>query len=171
MCYVKVPRHPALILLILIGISGCGDENDRVAQIALQSSQRQAAQNQEMAQLNREVAEGTRRLTEERGEADRQMLALEDNLQKQRDELEIERRQIAAARNRESLLVPMLKSSGMLAVCSLPLVLCWYLLHGLGRESSEAAISQLLVEELLQQDNPLPLDVAKAGKQPQTALR
>ena len=75
--------HPGkmLMLLVMIAASGCGSDSDRVAQVALEASQRQAAQNQEMAQLNREVADGTKRLTEERGEADRQMLAFEQNLQ------------------------------------------------------------------------------------------
>ena len=123
-----------------------------------------------MSQLNREVAEGTKHLTEERGEADRQMLAFEQNLQQQRDGLEQERHDIAATRVRESLLVPVLETIGTLAVCSLPLVLCWYLLHGLGKESSESAVSQVLVDQLLTQDDPLPLDPDSQGKLPQSRL-
>ena len=90
-----------MILLAMIAASGCGSDSDRVAQVALEASQRQAALDQEMARLNREVTEGTRQLIQSRGEADRQILAQQQDLQQQRQQLDDERRddrQPAAAR-------------------------------------------------------------------------
>ncbi len=145
------------LLLAMIAAEGCGSDSDRVAQIALEASQRQAAQDQEMAKLNQTVAEGTRQMTAERGEANRQLLAMEQNLQTQRDDLDAERRSMGAARRRESLLAPVLTTIGALIVCALPLVLCWYLLHGLGAESSETEVTGMLTEQLLLRDDPLPL--------------
>ena len=56
------------ILLTLLPIAtilmiGCSD-GERVAKVATEAADRQAQQNQEMAQLNREVAEGTKRMVE-----------------------------------------------------------------------------------------------------------
>ena len=116
--------HPSAttILLAMIAASGCGSDSDRVAQVALEASQRQAALDQEMARLNREVTEGTRQLIQSRGEADRQILAQQQDLQQQRQQLDDERRGIASQRLRESLLAPILTNLGWLAVGSLPLV-------------------------------------------------
>ncbi len=143
------------ILLAMIAATGCGSDSDRVAEVALESSRRQAALDREMARLNREITEGTRQLVESRGEADRQILAQQQELQQQRQQLDDERRGIASQRLRESLLAPILTNLGWLAVCSLPLVLCWYLLHGLGRESAETPVTQLLVDHLMLSDDPL----------------
>ena len=143
------------MLLAMIAASGCGSDSDRVAQVALEGSQRQAALDQEMARLNREVTEGTRQLIQSRGEADRQILAQQQDLQQQRQQLDDERRDVASQRLHESLLAPIFMNLGWLAVGSLPLILCWYLLHGLGRESAETPVTQLLVDHLMLSDDPL----------------
>jgi hypothetical protein len=84
-------------------------------------------------------------------------LAQQHELQQQRQQLDDERRGIASQRLRESLLAPILVNLGWLAVCSLPLVLCWYLLHGLGRDSAETPVTQLLIDHLMLVDDPLRL--------------
>jgi hypothetical protein len=134
----------AVTLVFLVGCS----PDDRVTQVALQTSAQQAEQNQELAHLNREVAEGTRRLVESRGNADQQLLEQQRDVQSGLDRLEAERRAITADRNRESLLATALITGGALAACSLPLILCCYLLHRLGPATIDAELSQLLVEQL-----------------------
>ena len=69
---------------------------------------------------------------------------------RQRDQLETERQSLAQERQRESLLVPVLSTLGLLLLCSLPLSLAWYLLRAWQREAQdETVLGQLLIEELV----------------------
>jgi hypothetical protein len=137
-----------MMTLIAMTASGCTSDSERVAQVALEGSRRQASQNEELAKLNREVAAGTRQLIEARHEADHHLLAQQQDLQTQRDLLDGERRELASERNRESVLGPVLVTTAALLVCCLPLVLCWFLLHRLGTESSDSQLTQILLDEL-----------------------
>lgn len=70
---------------------------------------------------------------------------------------------LADERHRESILGPLITTIGTLLVCALPLVLCWFLLHGLRKGGEEADISQLLVEEIVSDQPtllPLPRHIA-----------
>ena len=131
---------------------GCSD-SERVAEVALAGSKRQADLDQEMIRLNREVAAGTTRLVEAQAQADQQVLAAQHDLQQQRDALETERRQLAEKRTAESLLAPILLTLGSLVVCSLPLVLCWYLLRELGSDPAELEVTQLFIDQLSARKN------------------
>lgn len=51
---------PVLISLLI----GCGETDPRVAQVALESTRRQAEQNRQMGELQQHVAEGTKQLVE-----------------------------------------------------------------------------------------------------------
>jgi hypothetical protein len=155
------------IVLLIAGsvLSGC-DEDKRLAQMAQENAQRQAAQNEEMARLNREVAEGSKRLVEASAEANDKLLTAQQTLDGQRNQVDGERRSLADERHRESILVPLITTVGTLLVCGLPLVLCWFLLHGLRRSGEEADISQLLAEELVsEQPTFLPLPQIAANDQ------
>ena len=146
-----------LLLLLLIG--GCDEENEnaQVARVAQEGAARQADQNQEMAQLNREVAAGTQRLVEADSRARQEVIAAQKDLAQQQaglaeqhDALEAERRTMAQQRNRESLLVPVISTLGLLLLCCLPLGLAWYLLHAWHREAQDdIVLGQLLIEELV----------------------
>ena len=74
---------------------------------------------------------------------------MQQELHAQRDQLETERRQQAETRQRDSLLAPVLTTLGVLLVCSLPLIVCWKLLTGLGNETAEATIAQLLIDDVI----------------------
>ena len=143
--------HP-LILALAVGIviSGC-DENKRVAEVAVESARRQAAQDVEMARLNREIAEGSKRLVE----ANDKLLSAQHDLDGQRGQIDGERRSLADERHRDSLLGPILTSLGWLLVGSLPLILCWYLLHGLRQGGEDVEIGHLLIEEITSDDPTL----------------
>jgi hypothetical protein len=144
----KILGTMIVLLAALMIASGCSDENARVAQVAQEAAQRQAEQNQEMSHLNREVAEGTKRLVEGQADANQHWQTMQQNIHQQQDQLEAERRQQADSRQRDSLLAPVLWSLGVLLVCCLPLLLCWQLLTGLAKETHEATITQLLLDEM-----------------------
>ena len=135
-----------LPLLIATTLIGC-EEDKELAALAKEANRQQSDQNQEMAKLNREVAEGSKRLIEAEAEATTKRLAMEQQLQEQRSDVEGERQQLAQERKAESILGPALVTAASLAAVCLPLVLCWYLLHGMQRDS-EPAVSELLIEEL-----------------------
>jgi hypothetical protein len=144
-------------LLALIGTVlaiGC-DEDKRLVEFAKEADQRQAEQNHEIAQQNHEIAAATKHLVEADAKARQELVAMERGLQaeratvgQQRDQLEVERRQLASARQRESLLGEALAGGATLLACLLPLVLCWYLLHGLRSQNQDEALGELLVMEL-----------------------
>jgi hypothetical protein len=142
---------PIVILALAASLlAGCvKDEDDRLAEIAAEHARQQAAQNQEMARLNREIATGSRNLVEADAKSRDELLAMSREVQEQQNQLEAERRALAVERRRESLLAPILSTSLLLVVCSLPLVLCWYLLHGLRQDAASAAeLNEVLIVEL-----------------------
>ena len=145
------PRHHAKMILMIILATGCSSSDDRLVQHVAESNRQQAAQNNEMAKVHREVAEGPSRLVEAVAESRQEMLEMESDLQGQRTQLDKERRSIANERHRESLLAPIVSSVGLMLVAALPLVLCWYLLHGLrtpDEDVSEVLIQNLVSEQL-----------------------
>jgi uncharacterized protein involved in type VI secretion and phage assembly len=140
-------RMPAALLIV--AMAGCSSSDERLARIAMESTERQAEQNREMSQLNREVAEGTKRISEAITESRQEILAMEADLQVQRTRLEEERRSLANERYRESLLAPILDNLGVLLVVCLPLVICCLLLFNLRKQSDDdAAVCDLLIEEI-----------------------
>jgi len=138
-----------VLLATLMIASGCDNGSSQVAQVAQEAARRQAEQNQEMAHLNRDVAEGTKRLVEGQAAADQHWQTTEQKIHEQQDQLEAERRQQADTRQHDSLLAPVMWSVGVLVVCCLPLLICWQLLTGLSKETQEAAITQILIDEMV----------------------
>lgn len=53
------------------------------------------------------------------------------------------------------MLTPVLGNLGTLMVATLPLVLCWYVFHGLGSDDNDA-ISEVLIRDLIS-DRPILL--------------
>ncbi len=135
-----------LPLLILTTLVGC-EEDKELAALAKEANRQQSEQNQEMAKLNREVAEGSKRLIQAEAEATAKRLTMEQQLQVQRNDVETERQELAQERKAESILGPALVAAASLTAVCLPLVLCWYLLHGMKRDS-EPGVCDLLIEEL-----------------------
>jgi hypothetical protein len=150
---------------------GC-DESRRLAEQAARNTEMQASQNHEMARVNREVAEGSRRLVAADAEARRQVLAIQKDLQTERqqiavgrDALEAERQQMAAQRHRDPVVAAAITNTGIILACLLPLALCGYLLHSLCGRSSEEAIGDVLLMDLVS-ESPLLLPPAQRQDQP-----
>jgi hypothetical protein len=167
------------IALPLILITGCDapPSDERLARMAEHTAQQQAEQNAEMARLNREVAQGTNRLVETDSQARRELLLAQRDLQRQqeqvgtqRDVLERERKDWATHRLTESVYAPVVSTLGMTFLALLPLVLCWYLLHGLS-QSADHQIGDLLIQEIVSPEPTLllpPADPSRAlAYQPQ----
>jgi hypothetical protein len=111
--------------LTLILIAGCEPtpSDERLARMAQETVEQQAQQNEEMARLNREVAEGTNRLVDADSQARQELLAAQRDLQRQQEQV-----------------------GGLTLLALLPLVLCWYLLHGLSG-TDEHLIGDVLIQE------------------------
>ena len=142
-------RYVVGITLAMILATGCSSTDDRLIRHVAESNRQQAEQNREMAKLHQEVAEGTSRLVDAVAASREEMLDMEHELQDQRTKLDAERRSLANERHRESILAPVLSNVGLMMVAALPLVLCWYLLHGLRSQSEE--VSEVVIEQLVRQ--------------------
>lgn len=132
-------------------LTGCQQPDERLARFASEATARQAEQNREMSQLNREVVDNHRRVIEAAARSRETVASLDRQIEQQRQRLDDERRSLVDERRRESLLVPVLTNTGILMVTALPLVLCWFLLHGLrsdSEESSDQLIQSLLMDEI-----------------------
>src|SRR6266576_1601463 len=112
-----LPKHRRMISILLIvttgHVAGC---DDRVTQVAREADNRQARQNQSMAELNKEVAAGTHKLVEADAQARKEIVGVHHELQAERTRLdtgwyalEQERQHIAGERRTESILVPAVK--------------------------------------------------------------
>jgi hypothetical protein len=177
----KTPGFVPLMLLVVLATIGCEEEERaEVAKVALEAAKQQAELNQEMSRLNREVAGGAKRLVEANAESQERLLALQSDLQgeqaevgRQRDQLEVERKDIAAQRIRESVLAPVVAWMLPLAICGMALATCCCLLLSLRRAGDdEAAISELLIEEVTSQRPrllPGPSSRAALPDHPRTA--
>ena len=154
-------RFVSLILLLAL-LAGC-DEDKRLVEQAREADERQAEQNRQIAHQNHELAEATNRLIEADAKSREELVALERDLQaeraavgRQRDALEVERKQIAGQRLHESALAEYIGGAVTLLACLLPLVLCWRLLAGWRGGGSDEALGELLTVELAS-DTPSPL--------------
>lgn len=107
-----------------------------------------------MAQQSEVVAEASRQLIEADAQARQELIGLQGNLQDQqaeigaqRDALEQERRDVARQRQRDPIIAAAVTGVGVLVATLAPLLLCWYVLGGLRRHSSDEALVELLVTE------------------------
>jgi hypothetical protein len=146
------------IALVILTI-GC---DERVTEVARESADRQAQQNTVMAALHQEVASGTRSLVKADAQARHELLVVHRDLQAERqrldtswNSLESERQQIAARRQTESLLVPLLKLGGGAVLAVVLLAYLWHVLVGLRTgDPADVEFQELLVEQLLT-DSPV----------------
>ena len=154
---------PIAVLLTLTTIGCNEEENKRLAEMAERHLERQAEQNRQVTELQHEVAEASRRLVEADAQARQEMVTLQREVQaernevgRQRDLLEDERRDLAAQRRLDPIVAAAITNVGLLLACLLPLVLCWYLLHRRVEPADDQAVAEVLLEDLVT-DRPLLL--------------
>lgn len=161
-------------LMLMVLIIGCGKPADlrdqRLAEFARESMTLQRQQNDRLAEQSVAVVAGSRQLAEAAQElvlqdatARRELLAAQTELTSQlhnqrssvdvgRDQLEQDRRQIAAQRMRDPLLAAAIYDVGLVLVSVLPLLLCLYVIRQMQlQEPDHAAVAEMLVLELTSQ--------------------
>lgn len=169
--------HPGTKMTLMIStlatliVAGCGESHPvsdhRLAELSKHSIDQQARQNELIARQSQSVADQSDKLTEaakelvasdaearrEMVEATRQLNSElheeRGSLDRQYESLEQERRQIAGERHRDPIIATVLHSIGLLLVCSLPLLVCIYVLRQVQQENADdKVVSELLIEEL-----------------------
>jgi hypothetical protein len=149
---------PIVTVLLAVLPIGCGKSNDeRLERMAQQSLDAQARQNDRLVQQNNQVIEASKELVAADAQARTEMTELQHDLQadqrevgRQRDGLELERRQIAGERYREQLVSAAITTIGVLLVAGLPLLLGMYMLRAVHQpEASDTVLTEVLVAEIL----------------------
>lgn len=132
---------------LLLWPIGCSDE--RVSQIAREAADRQAEQNEAMAELQGQVAEGTRKLVEADAQSRKETIGVHRELQSERSRLDQSWDKLHQQQRNESLLVTFLPTFGIVLALCLLLGFCWYALFSArSGEVTTGDLNDLLVEEL-----------------------
>ncbi len=195
----NIPRHrPAAAILLaalMASLTGCQEPSadDRLHKAAEESMQRQAQQNETIAQQSHEVTQNTGQMIEAGGQARRDIIELQRELaeseatvrqeltdlqqelirrdaqgreelaqerahiDRQREQVEAERKRLAAWRERAPVIAAALTQLGLIVACLAPLALAAYVFHSLRKtEASDAAMTELLIGELAGPVPPLP---------------
>jgi hypothetical protein len=165
-------KWAAAIALI---VAGCESHDEKLADFAEHSMETQQRQNEIIGRQSEQVVLESRALAEAAKEvvaadaqarqelisAQREMnqglQAERAGVHQQRDQLERERRDIAAQRFRDPLIAATLQTLGLLLICIAPLALTAYALRQLHRRVDDGCeLGDLLVDELAT-DRPLLL--------------
>jgi len=160
----------------VIGCSPTPDLRDqRLADFARQSTEQQARQNEALARQSQSVveesaklAQAAQQLVESDAKSRAELIAAQERLTGQldqqraavdtgRDQLEAERKQLAAQRHRDPLIAASIQTVGLILAALLPLIICVYVIRMMSRtEPDDAAVASLLVTELTA-DRPMLL--------------
>lgn len=145
------------LLITFVMTSGC---DNRVVEVAREASDRQAAQNQQMAELQQEIARGTHELVKADAATRHEVVAVHRDLQHERQQLseswsdlEVERRRIDDKRrsdsSRRGIIAAILGAMLLIAYFGF----LWQLLaHAGSNEPSQEELSELLLEHFLPVD-------------------
>ena len=152
-------KHLSILIatITLAMMTGCESQDSRLSDLAEQTTYQQASQNEAMAELTQQVTEDHRRVVETVEEARRDVIALEHDVREQRNELDQERKAMSRVRFQESKLPPAIHAFGLLLVGALPLVVCVFLLRGLGGQNDDDLASDFLLREMTLSDSLLRL--------------
>lgn len=146
-----------LIVTYLIATALTNGCDDRAADVAREAADRQARQNETMAELQQEVAAGTKRLVEEEAKARQQSLDVHRDLQAERsqlgegwNDLETQRQAIAGDRRTQSFLAVLATGGGAVVAGLLALAFAWLTMYGLSqRDDSAQDACELLIGDLV----------------------
>lgn len=151
---IRTPVARCLALVTLLATTGC---NDEATKIAREASDRQAAQNQQMAELQNEVTRGTREMVKSDAEAREQFVGVHRDLQQERkqlgeswNELEFERQRVSRERRSDSAWQALVTVLLVLLVTAAFFAYLRQLLISSQRdETVDAEVTALLVDHLL----------------------
>jgi hypothetical protein len=143
------------LMLMTVMASGCDNGDARIAAVANAAAERQAQQSTEMAKAHGHLTQGARELVESAARSQESLVTIQRELETQqtevghqRDLLEQERRTIATQRRTDPVIANAVLQLGLLLICSLPLVICWYVLRSPGTVDADRLVNEILIEEL-----------------------
>jgi len=143
----------AVLLSLLVG---CDSADDRLVRLATESTNRQAAQSQEMLRLQQQVAEGTKQLVANDSAARREWIEVKRALQtdlaevgKQRDALEAERQALDASRRRDPVIAAAIEMLGLVLACLTPLLAALYALRQQASGPGDSKVTSILLHEVV----------------------
>ena len=123
----KTVRPTMPTILLLLAILGCNNRDERLVELSREHAARQAETQRQMADLQKQVAEGSRQLVASDAKAREELTGLQRDLRSDqaeihhgRDQLEAERREIAAQRYRDPIVAAILTDIGIVLACMLP---------------------------------------------------
>ncbi|QDV55345.1 hypothetical protein [Rosistilla oblonga] len=159
-----------IVAILALGAIGCrNDENKRLAEMAERNIERQAQQEVRNTALQHQVAEGTKRLVEADAAARKTIAEIHRDVQTerqtlgaQRDQLENERRQIAAARNRAPIVAEAITAIGLLAACLVPLLIALQILRRSDSPDESGTVAELLLNDIVA-EQPAIVRIVDAG--------
>lgn len=165
-------KNPILLMLMTVIATSCDNGDARVAAVATAAAERQAQQSNEMAKAHGELTQGARELVQSAARSQESLVTIQRELETQqaevghqRDLLEKERQAIATQRRTDPVIANAVLQLGLLSICSLPLVICWYLLRSPGTVEADRLVNEILIEELTTaQPRLLPGPIAKLGE-------
>jgi hypothetical protein len=159
-----IPKTSLLFSLAILGstIAGCNSSDDQFAQqsMANQRQQNELIANQSaVVQGSSHIAEGAKELVARDAQARQELILAQKqaheqlhderaNVDRQREALDDERRDIAAQRVRDPIVGAAIQGTIELLACLSPLVLAAYALRQLGRaNSARVELGELLLNE------------------------
>ncbi len=171
-----MPKTPlprvAILMMTLLLVVGCGEPRDeRFRRLAEHALHEQAQQNKRLAEQSKQIVDASQRLVEGDAEARRDLLAAQKQLtselhseragiDRQRETMEQERRNIAAQRHRDPVIAQAINAFGLTLACLLPLLLAAYVIRAVNQDGDDSAeLGNLLVMEITA-EQPLLLPVS-----------
>jgi len=145
------------IILMSLAIAGCTSSDERLLELSRDHAAKQAETQRQMTDLQKQVAEGSRKLVESDAKAREELTTLQRDMQRDQaeihrghDQLEAERRELAAQRQRDPIIAAIVMDIGIVLACLLPLVVTVYVLWSArSAGESDSAVAELLVQELV----------------------
>jgi hypothetical protein len=161
-----------MMIMTLLLATGCGDSRDeRYRRLAEHALHEQAQQNKRLAEQSKQIVDASQRLVEGDAEARRDLLEAQKQLtselhseragiDRQREEMEQERRNIAAQRHRDPVIARAIGAVGLTLACLLPLLLAAFVIRAVNQDGDDSAeLGKLLVMEMTA-EQPLLLPVS-----------
>jgi len=167
----------AALALIAVTLSCCSSD-EQLFEMAQESLDRQAEQNQVIADQSKQVTETADSLVDADAQARREFAELQretqtaisaerQSIDRQREELEKERRAVELDRRRAPVVAAAITQVGLIIACLAPLCLAAYLLYVLRHSSADdEAVTQILIEEVMADQPRLLLGRADVADTP-----
>lgn len=166
------PGAAILLMMTLLLATGCGESRDeRYRRLAEHALHEQSQQNKRLAEQSKQIVDASQRLVEGDAQARRDLLKAQKQLRgelhseragidRQREEMEQERRNIAAQRHRDPVIAQAIGAVGLTLACLLPLLLAAYVIRAVNQDGDASAeLGKLLVIEMTA-EQPLLLPVS-----------